>query len=169
MRLVCFDTQIVIWGIQGNASSTQQYMVPRTKNFLRYLTGQKTKVLIPSVVLAEFLLGIPSDMHANVVAYFQNTFIVAPFDVNAAAIYAQVWRENKESQVYQTLREDDVRKTEISFDNQIVAIALARRATTIYSHDPHLKRFAGERIEVCEVPDILMQLELGLEDTPDYE
>lgn len=167
MGLVCFDTQVLIWGIQGHARITQQHMIVRTKNFIRHLGQHNTKVLIPSVVLAEFLMGIPSDRHAAVAAYLQNSFIVAPFDASAALAFAQIWQENKQASVYQTLRDEGVSRREIKVDCQIVAITLAARASIIYTHDPHLAKFAGNRIEISEVPEIPTQLELDLREATD--
>ena len=44
MRLVCVDTQVLIWGVRKTAGSAQQDMVPRTEQLLDFLDSQKTSI-----------------------------------------------------------------------------------------------------------------------------
>ena len=65
MSLVCFDNHVLVWGIKEQATPGQEDMIPRTKAFISKLQNDKVHVLIPSVVVAEFLMPIPPDMHAT--------------------------------------------------------------------------------------------------------
>jgi hypothetical protein len=54
---------VLIWGVQERARSGQEEMIQRAKYLFGEFTQAQTKVLIPSIVVGEFVVGIPSDMH----------------------------------------------------------------------------------------------------------
>ena len=161
MNLVCLDTQILIWGVKGQASSGQEGMIPKAKSFLRYLDKSGIRSLVPAIVLAELLMPIPPHSRQAFSEFMQKNFIVLPFDTKAAVHFAEIWQSKKEQQVIDELMQNpEIAKAHLKADCMIVAIALARGASCIYSHDEDVQRFGEGYIEVREMFDIYEQLEL---------
>lgn len=164
MDLVCFDTQVLIWGVQETSSSTQTEMIARARYLIGQLSQSNTRIIVPSVVVGEFLLGIPADDHIKVLNSMRESFITAPYDLQAAARFASLWRERQESNVIRNLQEEEkATRTELRADCMIVATALVQKSSCIYSHDKKLKIFAGDAIAVIELPREQNQLNLGFQ------
>jgi hypothetical protein len=64
MALICFDTNILIWGIKEQSGKGQEEIIPRAKDFISSLDDETT-VLIPSIVVAEILMPIPKELHSS--------------------------------------------------------------------------------------------------------
>jgi predicted nucleic acid-binding protein len=161
MELACFDNNVLIWGIKGEATDGQQEMIPRTKLFINSISDdEEMSVLIPTVVIAEYLLRIPFNEHANVIKLFNESFIIAPFDANAASKFALIWLTNKSSGKLEELRKSGNTKQLLKLDSMIVATAVSRNAHCIYSHDEGIKSFAEGFIEVKDIPIIPTQTTL---------
>ena len=158
MKLVCLDTNVLIWGIKGLATSGQEDMISRAKIFIDTLNDDKElTILIPSIVIAEYLLPIPHQEHANIINVFNSSFIIAPFDAFAASKFSIIWNTHKPSQEVEKLVKNGFTKTELRADSMIVATAVARKAECIYSHDNGVKNFAKGFIDVREIPFIPKQ------------
>ena len=134
MSLICFDNHILIWGIKEQATIGQEDNIANTKRFIEKLPSED-KVIIPSIVMAEFLLAIPQDLHAAVINLFQRSFIIAPFDAFAASKLALVWQSYKKPEIAKQITESQTTRAELRADAMIVATALAQKAECIYSHD----------------------------------
>ncbi len=157
MSLVCFDNHVLVWGIKEQATPGQEDMIPRTKSFIRQLQEDKIRVLIPSIVVAEFLMPIPADMHPAVINLFDRGFVVAPFDTAAASQFAKIWLSRKGQESVNSLIESGKTRTELKMDSLIVATAISQGAECIYSHDEGVKAFGQDYIEVKEIPFIPRQ------------
>lgn len=157
MRLVCLDNHVLIWGIKEEATEGQESMIPRAKAFIESLDNPDYSVLIPTIVIGEFLMRIPVDMHATVMNLFNRSFIVAPFDMIAASKFAEIWQTKKAQEVINELVKSGKTREELKVDRMIVAIAVSREAECIYSHDEALKIFAQGYIAVKEIPFISKQ------------
>lgn len=164
--IVCLDTHILVWGIKGQADPGQENQILRSKALLKALEARNDKIVIPSPVLAEFLIGVPHDKLQSIPPQL-NKFEVAPFDAKAAWIFAQIWTEKN---MGRTLSEDikqelsGITRKTIKFDCQIVSIAVSCGANVIYSHDSGVKLFADGKIKVLEAPEFMAQDELGFEE-----
>nr|VFK66974.1 MAG: Predicted nucleic acid-binding protein, contains PIN domain [Candidatus Kentron sp. UNK]VFK72472.1 MAG: Predicted nucleic acid-binding protein, contains PIN domain [Candidatus Kentron sp. UNK] len=165
MKRICIDTQLLIWGVQGHASAGQEEMVPRTKAFFEDCVKTKSSIMVPSVVVGEFLMGIEPDNHAATIKRLQDSFILQPYDSLAAAVFAKLWQRRKESGLLGRIRTESLRATrsELKADCMIIATAIARKVDIIYSHDVGLKKFAGNDIKVIEIPQNEYQTDLPLQ------
>jgi predicted nucleic acid-binding protein len=162
LDLVCLDTQILIWGIQENAKLGQEDMIRRAQYLFRELSQARTKALVPSVVIGEFLLKIPASMHTMVLNLMREGFLTAPYDLQAAACFASLWQERDEGNIIRYLRDElQATRAELRADCMIVATAIVQKASCIYSHDKKLKTFAGNAIQVIKLPREQDQLNLG--------
>lgn len=160
MKLVCLDNHILIWGIKEEATPGQENMVPKAKRFFRWLDEEGIRAVIPSNVIAEFLMLIPHEEHGEVINLFNKYFVVVPFDAAAASCFAKIWRERNDDGTIDQLKQDGATKAKITFDCQIVATAITHGASCIYSYDEDLAKFAEDYIEVKQIPDIPEQMHL---------
>lgn len=155
---VCLDNNILIWGIRGIASLGQESMIGRAKVLLKELDDENAEVLIPAVVVAEFLTGVPKDQHVELLNVLNRRFQVPPFDVRAAAVAAALSRDFAERKP--PLRESiqaevpGILSVKIKADVQILATAIARRADVLYTHDRSLIKMATGLLEVRELPPL---------------
>ncbi|MBI2869521.1 MAG: type II toxin-antitoxin system VapC family toxin [Chloroflexi bacterium] len=154
MSLVCFDNNVLIWGIKEQAELGQEEMIPRAKALINDLVKSKTEVIIPSLVIAEFLMRIHPKEHTTTINLFELRFALQPFDTAAASKFAEIWQTRKSEGIIKALIESGKTKTEMRVDNLIVAIAVAQKAECIYSHDDDLKAFARGFIEVRDIPPV---------------
>ncbi len=155
--VVCLDTHILIWGIKKQASSSQVNMIERTINFLNWLQNERQTVIVPSPVLAEFLMRVPSHDHEKVIRSIKSNFIVPSFDTAATSIYAQIWQKNNNNGFPSENSSRERAKT----DSMIIAIAVVNKAKILYSEDSGLQKYAKGFIETRDIPIIPRQLELG--------
>lgn len=160
MSSVCLDTMILVWGIQQNAKPTQQAENLKAISLLDKLDKQKTKIVIPTIVLGEFLLGIPPEYHLTTANNFDKRFQLTPFDAQCAQQFAALWQANND-RLAELCATGTTRKM-IQADCMILATAIVRGVDCIYSHDPHLEKLSQGYIEIRKMPEAAAQLALGL-------
>lgn len=151
MKIVCLDNHALIWGIKEQCADGQEDMIPLTKKFIESIDND-TSVLIPAIVVAEFLMPIPQELHAMVINLFNKNFIIAPFDALCASKFSTIWNTNKNEA--QELLKSGATRAELKADTFIVATAVARNAECIYSYDKWIKTIANGFINVKEIPFI---------------
>lgn len=156
MKRACLDNHILIWGIRGIATPGQEAMINRAQGLFEDLDAADADILVPAVVVAEFLAGVPKPQHVGLIEVLNRRFQIAPFDVRTAAIAAELWREAAERNPHlrQQIQEifPGTERTKVKADLMILATALARGADVLYTHDGPLKTAAAGRIEVRELP-----------------
>lgn len=105
----------------------------RLDYLIKTLTKAKERVLIPTPVLAEYLVraGVDKDKRFETIVS-SRVFVVSPFDTRAAVECASI--EDKDGRRIRAVPEAES-KAKVKFDRQIIAIAIARGATTIYTGD----------------------------------
>ena len=152
--LVCFDTHAIIWGIKEECTPGQEEMIQRAKQLIRMCEEQGHRIIIPSIVVSELLIGIPLGKHADFVNQINESYIVAPYDTPASVQCARMWLEKRA--LVNSLRESGVAKRELKADFMIAATAIARKCDCIYTEDRELERFAESYIEVNRISDVLL-------------
>lgn len=146
MRIVCLDTHILIWGLQEQAETNQTNKIEVAKKMLDDLQKQNIKMMIPSVVYAEFLMKIPAELHLLTGNLLQKSYLIPPFDTQAASLFAQIWQSKND--IIQDLKSSENNsKNKIKVDCMIIATALARSADCIISDDNGLHTLAEGYIE----------------------
>lgn len=53
--MICFDTMVLIWGVQGWASPGQEELVGRTKRYVTSLARENERIMVPTPALTEYL------------------------------------------------------------------------------------------------------------------
>ena len=159
MKIICLDNHVLIWGIREQCTQGQEEMIPRTKRFIESIDSD-TLVLVPAIVVAEFLMPVPPELHAMVINLFNKNFIIAPFDALCASKFSIIWNKNKDGA--KELLVGGETKAELKADSLIVATALARKAECIYSYDKWVRTFAKGFVDVKDIPFIPEQKTLTL-------
>lgn len=161
MTLVCLDTHLLIWGIKEEATEGQEEMVHKTRLFFKWLGDHDINVMIPSVVLGEFLMLVPPELHEKVSSIFHKNFIVVPYDASSASCFAKIWQaKNSDGTIERLKNETSATREKLKADCQIVATAITHGASCIYSYDGDLAKFAEGYIEVKQIPDIPEQIRM---------
>ena len=156
---VLFDTSILILMLQPDARPPKDpatgeplaYARQRVEYLLKRLSKARTKILIPAPALAELLAyaGAATDQYVQT---FQrnSTFVIAPFGTRAAIECGLAMR----SRGIKGQGKGNPR-TKIKFDRQIVAVASVERASTVYSDDEQVRKFAEEAgMSACSTLDL---------------
>jgi len=120
----------------------------------------KTKIIVPTPSLTEYLVRAGKardELMARLSV--SRSFSIEPFDQRAATecalLLADHWDSDSRKQVT---------KTKFKFDWQIVAIALSRTVTRIYSDDDDLRRIGRKlsltvtRVDELPIPDSARQV-----------
>ncbi len=149
MQLVCFDTQIIIWGVKNQATPGQEENIDKAKLLIRICEDNGSRVMVPSVVVAELLCALAPELHNSFSEQMHRQFIVPLLDTQAALHFANLWK-NRQNQRPLT----GISRSEMKADFMIISIALARGANCIYSEDSGLRNFAQQYIDVKPLPDL---------------
>lgn len=134
------------------------------------------KVLVAAPVLAELLVRAENAASAYIKEFNESAhFKPVPFDQVAAVLHADFTRKAIESGNKKDGVDDTLNK--VKFDRQIVAIAQAEKADTIYTDDDNLALHAERRgIKVIRTHQIVMNIQtdlfdsidgVGVDETPD--
>jgi len=152
---------VLIWGVQGVSRPDQELMIGRTQRYLRQLTRDNARVMVPSVVVGEYLQGFPSSERDAQLEALSANFFLPSYDARCASLAAQLQGVGQPSSQGQP----GVRIT-FKSDVQIIATAICHGASMIVTanHDEY-RRIAGGRIIVSDVPDTWEQRDL-LGDSP---
>ncbi len=156
MSSVCLDNNILIWGIRGISTPGQEGMISRTQALFEDLDASDAHIMVPAVVVSEFLTGLPKAQHQSLLEVLNRRFELPPFDVRTAAVAAGLWRDAAERnpQFREELKEafPGTQKVKIKADIMILATALVRKADILYTHDGPLRTIADGLIEVRDLP-----------------
>ena len=168
-RRVAFDAGMLILLLQDGAVGPihpeSKNPIDRPKDRIEYLketlAAERSKILIPTPALSEFLVGAGDAIDSYLdILHADSWFEIVPFSEHAAIEAAIVThqamsvRRDKKDGV-----DSDWQKVKV--DRQIVAIAKVHEVDPIYTTDRHIVRHA----EVCELPVVhLADLPLPPED-----
>ncbi|MBL8114456.1 MAG: PIN domain-containing protein [Acidobacteria bacterium] len=151
-RPICLDTNIITWGILEKCTEGQEALVAQARRFVESLDRAKTRAMIPSIVLAELLQGLPLERHEAFVRPISRRFFIAPFDAAAALAFGKLQKERESDGTIRSIREAGRSRDQVKADIMIVATAMSHGASAIYSHDDDVRRIAGRRIAVLRMP-----------------
>jgi predicted nucleic acid-binding protein len=160
-KLVLVDSQIIIWGIKGQASVQQQDKIHAAKMFVSWLSDNDYKLILPVPQLVELLSYVLPEQQSEIRKLFDRRFMIAPFDELAAAKCAElIYLSLNTSDLVAYRRQQAVPKNKIKFDCMLASIAITRGALKIYSEDNDLQKFANGQIDVCGMPTLIQQSDM---------
>lgn len=164
---VCFDTQIIVWGIRETATAGQEEQITHARRLRHQLRARGDRVIVPAIVIGELLLDLPTEHHALTMNLFDEAYEIVPFDLGCAGRFAALWKQKKESGlVDRIISEERATRQELRADCLIVATAAQHGVELLYSNDRKLRRFAEGEVEARELPLIEEQQEMFDADAP---
>jgi predicted nucleic acid-binding protein len=142
--MVVFDTSVLVLVSDPNAKPPKDPLTgapvtecqARMSHLVKTLTKAKERVLLPTPVLAEYLVKAGADKDERLQEITKSSvFVVAAFDTMAAVECATL--EDNDVPKPSPVSGDDS-KVKVKFDRQIIATAIARGAKVIYTGDKRL-------------------------------
>ncbi len=150
--MVVFDASMLLLVLDPNAKSPNdpatsapvEKAAERIEYLIETLTADREQIIIPTPVLSEVLVLAGSAMLSYIeFLEKQVAFRIAPFDQKAAVEAAIALSDAIKRGGHRVdAANPDATKTKIKFDRQIVAIAKAEGAHSVYSDDEDVHRYA---------------------------
>ena len=145
-RTVCLDTNIIIWGILGEGRSGDKNKKERAEYLLQHLEGEKARVVIPAIILAEVTAKMREEDKQELVNALIKHIEIIDFCTKSALEYASVRALGMKR------KGKNFSRKEITVDSMIVACCKANRVNEIYTDDGNLKSIAKNFMAVPELP-----------------
>lgn len=153
--MIAIDTNILVWGVRLQPCPNRPNLVEQCRLLVQDHKDRKVTIMVPSVVLAEYLTGQSDEAQKESCEIIGKHFFIAPFDTRAAAIAAEIF----DKATFDSVREESETPRQcLKADYQIIATAIAHNATAIYADDGHFKSLANGKIIVKPVPEFQKEL-----------
>jgi len=105
-------------------------------------------IVLPMVAVSEVLVPLPSAQKGLFAAKLSGKFLLAPFDMRAAVIAADLWVQHKSLPTDLRYKRRSVLKS----DAMIIATAKAAGATEFYTHDRRCRVLADLIMSAHDLP-----------------
>lgn len=146
---------VLIWGVQGVSRPSQSAMIERTRRFIEHCDASGEDLMVPSVVIAEYLTPFSSQQKAIQLKELHRRFFVAPLDAAAGVLASELHNKG-----HAAGSQSGGRHT-LKSDCYIIATAIIHGASSIVTANfKEFRAIAGPRIKVEEVPEIPRQLRI---------
>jgi predicted nucleic acid-binding protein len=132
---VAIDTMTLVWGVAQEGAQTN---LQRAEWLFKELDRTKARIIVPSIVAAEYLSVVKDDDKTAVLAALSQRFIIAPFDVKCARLASILWQEGKRGR---PKGKPNCRVT-LRADTMIIATAKTHGAKEFYSGDGSCRNLA---------------------------
>ncbi|HVX16263.1 MAG TPA: hypothetical protein VHC22_34070 [Pirellulales bacterium] len=147
MSAVSFDSMVLIYA--GVAPSNHITPAPdfnelktRSLMLLHDISEKQTACILSAIVLSELLVHVPQGKTGQFSVEFSTQFIVAPFDLRASSIAAELWSKYKVEKAKSQGGLPKADRSVLRADCLIVASVRAMGVTDFYSHDKNCRAFA---------------------------
>jgi predicted nucleic acid-binding protein len=138
----------LVWGIRKKGQADK---VRHAKNLFALLNKEEAQIIIPSVVVVEFIIPFKNQKkREEVIAQMRQRFIIAPFDARGAALAAELWWHGRNKR---QMRKHGARVC-LKADALIIATAKAHGAHVFYTDDDDCFTMASKVMEAKRLPDI---------------
>jgi len=127
-------------------------LADRAAEFVTRVESKRAVMIIPAPVLSEFLIGVETEKFQEYLDMLNGNacFEVANFDMAAAIECAQLPGRKELVQI-----SPDQVASKLTYDRQIVSIAIAAMADEVWSHDKSLRQIAvAKGLTVKSLADI---------------
>lgn len=137
----------LVWGIREDGPDE---MCRKAKHLFNEFTREKTQVIVPSVVLAEYLTPASQSAHETIIEEINERFHIKPFDEACTSEAARIF------QVGKPMREKgkEGERAILRADTMIISVAMMYGATTLYSGDKTLRALSNKAgLRAIDLPD----------------
>lgn len=143
--IVGFDTQTLVFGVRRQGTSEQ---LERAKWLFEELEAERAQVLLPTIVISEYLVPVDKRHHAAIIEAINGRFLVKPFDVECASLAAELFKIGKAKRPQNVPMGREVLRS----DTLIIATAKVHKAKVFYSDDADCRALANEVMEARPLP-----------------
>ncbi len=136
--MICFDTMVLIWGVQGSASSKQTEIVGRTKRYIASLADANERIIVPTPAVTEYLQFFDPRERRRQLQLLERHFIIVSYDLPAAYLAADLAYKAGGPKAT-----EDIPRQAVKTDIEILATAIVHGATSIHHEQPEAFRETG--------------------------
>jgi predicted nucleic acid-binding protein len=131
--MICFDTNLLIFGIQKRSSPEYIHEVDAASAYINSLADTED-ILIPPVVVLEYLQGFSNPrQRSESYESLAERFFIPSFDAHAAKLAADI--AVALGRMSAVCAATGLSRPEVRADIQVIATALANNAETIITHN----------------------------------
>jgi predicted nucleic acid-binding protein len=143
--IVGIDTQTLVWAVrrQGSAGDLE-----RARWLFEELQIAEAQVLIPTVVVAEYLVPADKKSHASIIEAIHRKFLIRPFDIECASLAAELFKVGKPMRPAGVPLGREVLRS----DTLIIATAKVHKAKVFYSDDKDCRDLAATVLDARPLP-----------------
>lgn len=147
MTIVCVDTQVLFWAIEGRGTN-DQHLLKEARDFVNWIIEIASHIIIPSIVVGELLVPIEDTHIVKTLNRIKKDWIVVDYDVRAAMKFAQMRRNHAFEKRRLELRQLELAtRRELVADAMIIATAIVNDADIIYTYDEPMCKLADGWID----------------------
>lgn len=159
---VAVDTHILIWGVEGSASSGQENKIRQAEALIDRLDKEDFEVYVPALVAGEFLYGFDESARPKARSILNGHFSVADYNSLSAERAAEVFSKLQEDGSHDALQgKENIARQELMTDYHIVGTLLSHDIDLLYCEDDPLTEVADGYLEVREMPSFQQDLDFA--------
>jgi predicted nucleic acid-binding protein len=125
----------LVWGVRKEGPKES---LERAKILFQNFERDKSQIIVPSIVVAEYLTAVDVNKRFDVAAAIGARFLVMPFDIKCTALAANLFSDGKSGR---PMSQPNARVC-LRADSMIVATAKIHGAKVFYSHDKNCRSMA---------------------------
>ena len=145
-RIVCLDTNVVIWGLLADGKAEDDIKRYKAQYLLSELEKEEARVLIPAIVLAEVTAKAEEESKLDLYNALTSSLEILPFCSGCALRYGEVRRKGMKRRSRQFPRK------EVTVDSLIISQCIANGVNVLYTDDENLLKLASEFIQAQRLP-----------------
>ena len=143
--IVAIDSQTLVWAVRKQGTAEE---LVRAKWLFEELEVANAQVLIPTVVIAEYLVPTDKKHHPSIIEAVNRRFLIKPFDIECASLAAELFKVGKPMRVQgQPLGREVLRA-----DTLIIATAKVHKAKIFYTDDASCRKLANTIMDARPLP-----------------
>lgn len=146
-KRVAIDTMVLIWGVRKGGPEEKRKCA---EWLFDQFDDDGVQVVVPAVSIAEYLIPVPPNKRAAVVAEISTMFHIQPLDPIAATIAASLWEVGKK----RIKKGAEFDRLILKVDTLVVGCAKSAGVTALYTHDGECRALADHvGIEGRDLPN----------------
>lgn len=150
-RIVAIDTNTLQWAVRKTGSPDK---IRHAGYLFAELDRDHAQIILPSIVVAEFLVPISDDARPAVVASLRERFLIEPFDTKDTIMAARLWNYGKANRAMGA----PGARVILRADTLIIATAAGHGATEFYTDDEDCFAMASQVMTAKHLPTIAPDL-----------
>jgi len=154
--MIVVDTHVLAWGVQKEHDPKCPDGVDRALQLIKAYSNTKQPIVVPAIVLAEYLAGQCLDRSRSIHDILGKAFFIAPFDTQCADIAGALYDKRTADSI---LAGNAVSRVALKDDYKILATAIALKASHLYTHDNWIGKIeqrgvSKHIVKVMELPPL---------------